>query len=811
MRVRLNHCVALLGLSGLWAGSLAVPAAHAADARFEGAAANGSVALFSTTDKLVPGDTDSFRDVYERSFDSGVGTYVTREVSTGPTGGNDAYAVNYQGASTGGRKVFFSTQEPLAAADADRSVDVYRRDPAGGTVLASASAASCSTGTCGNGPADATFKGATPDGGKVFFETSESLIPADGDGAPDVYMRDMTVEPPTTILVSRADPSCAVGPCGNGPEGATFVGTSDSGEKVFFETGESLSVADGDGGASDVYLRDLGAEPHTTTPVSAGGTCPGVEASACTPKFRGASADGSRAFFTTSQQFSLADTDKASDVYVWEGGAPSLLSTGPTDGNDDLQPAIFAGSTPSGDTAFIETSEPLTAADEDAAADVYARRLPAGTTTLVSAADPTCTVGECGKGPENAAFSASSTGGGTVFFSTKESLAPADDDSVNDVYSRDLAGETTVLVSRASAPCEAGACGAAAPVKFAAAAAGGGAALFSTAEPLVEADADESEDIYMRDLGASSTSLQSPSGICPLFEEKGCDATFAGASEDVSHVFFRSAERLLAEDVDSDLDVYERAEGKTRLVSAGNSVDLGPATPLLTATSPASPSPSLTPSIRGHADANTSIKLYTSSDCSGAAIAGTVTQLEGAGISVTVASGSTTSFRATATDGNGDTSGCSNAISYKQEAPSPPPGEGEGGGGGGGSPGGGSGGGPVQSPAPSSPSPAAATPTLVPTHDGIAYVAPVTRITFGPAFKTRVRNPVFRFTDSTGQPGTSFVCRLDRRHWKPCESPSRLEHVSRGKHVFMVKARNAVGTWEAHPSKRAFKLVGGRR
>lgn len=804
MRVKLNHCVALLGLSGLWAGSLGAPPAHAADARFEGAAASGSVALFSTTDKLVPGDTDSFRDVYERSFDSGVGAYVTREVSTGPTGGNDAYTVNYQGASTDGRKVFFSTQEPLAAADTDRSVDVYRRDPAGGTVLASASGASC-TGTCGNGPVDATFKGATPDGGKVFFETSESLTAADGDGAPDVYMRDMTGEPPTTVLVTQSDPSCVVGPCGNGAESATFVGASDSGESVFFETGESLSAADGDGGSSDVYLRDLGAEPHTTTPISAGGTCPGVEAAACTPKFRGASADGSRAFFTTSQRFSLGDTDKASDVYVWEGGVLSLLSTGPTDGNDDSQPAIFAGSTPSGDTAFIETNEPLTADDEDAAADVYARRLPAATTTLVSAADPTCSVGECGKGPENATFSASSTGGGTVFFSTKESLAPADDDSVNDVYARDLVGETTVLVSRPSAACEAGACGAAAPVKFAAAAASAAAALFSTAEPLVESDADESEDVYMRDLGASSTSLQSPSGICPLPEEKGCDATFAGASEDVSHVFFRGAERLTAEDVDSDLDVYERAAGTTRLVSAGNSVDLGPATPVLTATSPASPSTSLTPSIRGHADANTSIKLYTSSDCSGAAIAGTVAQLEGAGISVIVASGSATSFRATATDANGDTSGCSNAISYKQEAstpPPPPPGEGEGGGGGGSS---------VSSPAPSASSPPAGPPTPVPTHGGIAYVAPVTRITFGPAFKTRLRKPVFRFTDSTGQPGTSFVCRLDRRRWKSCESPTRLVHVSLGKHVFMVKARNAVGAWEAHPTGRAFKLVGGRR
>jgi hypothetical protein len=89
----------------------------------------------------------------------------------------------------------------------------------------------------------------------------------------------------------------------------------------------------------------------------------------------------------------------------------------------------------------------------------------------------------------------------------------------------------------------------------------------------------------------------------------------------------------------------------------------------------------------------------------------------------------------------------------------------------------------------------------------------VSRITFGPAFKTRARRPVFRFVDATGQPGTSFICRLDRRRWRPCSSPLRLKHLRRGRHVLRVKAENAVGEWEQRPTKRAFKLVrrGGHR
>jgi hypothetical protein len=92
----------------------------------------------------------------------------------------------------------------------------------------------------------------------------------------------------------------------------------------------------------------------------------------------------------------------------------------------------------------------------------------------------------------------------------------------------------------------------------------------------------------------------------------------------------------------------------------------------------------------------------------------------------------------------------------------------------------------------------------------LIYVAPHTRITFGPASKTRARRPVFRFTDSTGQEGTTFKCKLDRERWRGCGSPIKLKRLKLGRHVFQVKAINAVGTPEAKPVKRAFKVVGRR-
>src|SRR6059036_800200 len=97
-------------LSVLAVAALAVltPAATAAPAEFAGSSADGEKVFFTTSNKLVPGDTDNgFVDVYERLYDgaAGIETFVTREISTGPTGGNDSYDVTFDGVSKGGSSV----------------------------------------------------------------------------------------------------------------------------------------------------------------------------------------------------------------------------------------------------------------------------------------------------------------------------------------------------------------------------------------------------------------------------------------------------------------------------------------------------------------------------------------------------------------------------------------------------------------------------------------------------------------------------------------------------------------------------------
>jgi hypothetical protein len=90
-------------------------------------------------------------------------------------------------------------------------------------------------------------------------------------------------------------------------------------------------------------------------------------------------------------------------------------------------------------------------------------------------------------------------------------------------------------------------------------------------------------------------------------------------------------------------------------------------------------------------------------------------------------------------------------------------------------------------------------------------LAPRTRITLGPGAKTRRRVAVFRFLDATGDPGTSFRCKLDRGKWRQCRTPRRFPRLRFGRHVVRVKAIDAAGNREPVGAKRRFKVIQKRR
>jgi hypothetical protein len=780
-----SFAIVLMTLLGLTASGAVASSASAAPAFYDGNSSDGSIAVFSSKEQMVPGDTDQELDVYVRSFDGGLGEYLTREVSIGPKGGNDAQPANYDGISQNGREVFFSTDESLVGADTDHAEDVYVRDLVENrTVLASPGDVNCAAQNCGKGELDATFLpgGVAREGGVVFFGSNERLDAADQDNAFDVYVRDLAAE--TTRLVSAPDPGC--GACGDQGRDSQFRGTDESGDLAFLTTDEKLASADGDSGETDIYLHDRGA--GTTTLVSVAGSCPPdlTVGQNCEPSFGGASLDGSHVFFETNDRVLGSDTDKFQDVYDWSAGGVEQASIGPDGGNGGFN-VTFAGTSPSGDAAFFETSEKLTSDDDDSSQDVYQRS--AGATSLISA-------GEAGKGNEAApAFFEWVTWSGPqiVAFTTDEQMVEGDDDSAQDVYTR--SGGTTILVSIGS---EGG--NGELSATFAGAADDGSKIFFATVEPIVEEDVDTSQDIYLR--ADEETFLISGGQV-------GGNGPFSAGLRNVSRsgarAFFTTQERLsVDDDFAGEQDVYGWTVSGTLLVSVKNSPDLviGPPPPSLEKTNPTSPNPSTTPAIVGQAMAGSLVKVYKTADCSGEPVAqGAATQLASPGLTVDapVAIGSTTNYRATA-EAEGVVSVCSSPISYKQEDPPPPEEEGTGG-----SPEGG--GTPTGDGAGSGTSGGKKGKTTSETKDGIKYVVPQLKITFGPAFKTRLRRPVFRFADLTGQPGTRYLCRVDKKPWKGCTSPKKLKKQSFGRHAFAVKAVNAVGTPAARPLTRAFKVV----
>lgn len=103
-----------------------------------------------------------------------------------------------------------------------------------------------------------------------------------------------------------------------------------------------------------------------------------------------------------------------------------------------------------------------------------------------------------------------------------------------------------------------------------------------------------------------------------------------------------------------------------------------PEQPTALSSTPSSPSDDNAPRITGTAEEGTTVRVYSTPDCSGEpAATGSAADFASPGLTVTVPDNSTTTFRATST-GAGGTSPCSNSsVTYREESPA-----GQGGGGG---------------------------------------------------------------------------------------------------------------------------------
>ena len=206
---------------------------------------------------------------------------------------------------------------------------------------------------------------------------------------------------------------------------------------------------------------------------------------------------------------------------------------------------------------------------------------------------------------------------------------------------------------------------------------------------------------------------------------------------------------------------------RVRATAAGNT-DPTPATsgftvqtqttsaPNLTGTSPASPANANSPRVLGSAEAGSQVRIYATSDCSGAPLAtSTAAALANPGITISVLDNSTTTLRATATNGAAKTSACSAPISYIEDS-----------------------------------------------------ATPDTTIASGPGGPTNDSTPTFGFSSS--EQSSTFQCRFDAAAFAPCSGPGATHTpstaLSAGAHTFSVRATDQAGNVDATPATRSFTV-----
>ena len=58
----------------------------------------------------------------------------------------------------------------------------------------------------------------------------------------------------------------------------------------------------------------------------------------------------------------------------------------------------------------------------------------------------------------------------------------------------------------------------------------------------------------------------------------------------------------------------------------------------------------------------------------------------------------------------------------------------------------------------------------------------------------------------SSEPGSSFLCKLDNKSFRPCHSPKTYRHLDAGKHKVKIEASDAAGNLDTSPAVKTFKI-----
>jgi uncharacterized repeat protein (TIGR01451 family) len=237
--------------------------------------------------------------------------------------------------------------------------------------------------------------------------------------------------------------------------------------------------------------------------------------------------------------------------------------------SDSMQPSLSANGTM---VAFDTFAKNLDAGDLVDDSDVYVKELSTGVLTLASA-DVDGTKGD--NSSANASLAAD--GSRVAFDSSATNLDGADTDTLVDVYVKDLASGALALASVSAE----GEKGNGSSISPSLSADGTSIAFASASTNLVSTDADETPDIFVKDLDTGVVSLASTDGSGIKANGASADASISADGTRVA--FSSSATNLDPADTESDADVYVKdlLTGAIELASAttagkGDGADTAP-------------------------------------------------------------------------------------------------------------------------------------------------------------------------------------------------------------------------------------------
>jgi hypothetical protein len=380
----------------------------------------------------------------------------------------------YQAVSDDGEVIYFT------ATPSGGIPTIYARVAGKETVAVSdPSPAECTT--CNSTPAPATYQGASADGTKVFFTTTQQLVDGDVDEDQDLYEYDFANPPGQRLMQVSHGGSGDLTP-GEHANVEGVVSVSEDGERVYFVAGGVLTTLPNslgqiaNRGAANLYGYDTETgETKFVADVCSGGTMSGGITDAQCPVVQDATDKDLQGFpvelqsgdvfhrlaqTTPTGQYLVfdtyaklitsgpeVDTNEAQQVYRYDFQTGYLVrvsvghneygSNGNTPGINALIPQAgdsqSGGGMPSindvnraisenGEYIIFVTSEKLQESDLNNASDVYLWHN--GMVTMLSA----------GQDPEGVATAAMSASGGDVFFQTHTRLVGQDTDELGDIY-----------------------------------------------------------------------------------------------------------------------------------------------------------------------------------------------------------------------------------------------------------------------------------------------------------------------------------------------------------------------------------------